>query len=234
MTRYINRCCLAGIRAAMAQPHPVKPANAPAFGWGVAPQIIMSKPNDAALPSWWKGPRDFGGAWKAVVAWFTVHEQEGGNPSPLAGVEVSDLELWGKKISGEWALLQAGVPEWCGTFAATGGTWNGAQLPITTQPDGSVIVTPKGGAMMHGARFRVPLPFAGAVPDVISIYATVTHRAVGAGASASRFVVQCGVDWWPTMEAQTSAFSPCDYNPGAASGPFVKSETTQVHSHVYA
>ncbi len=230
MDRTLNRCCLAQARADMRRPHAVRAHHAPAFGWGVAPQVVMGgRPHDDGLPAWWKGPRDFGGWWWAVCAWFAVFEAEGGNPAPTGVVEVSDVELWLRRRNGAWTLLQAGPPDWATAYAPTGGPWH---TVISAPRTPAAQCQPRDGYMIHGAKSRVMLPAIDGEPDASGVFATITHRLVGD--PAARYVVQAGVDWWPSMSTRIADFAPFDYHPGACTGPFVPAVTGYAHSHVTA
>lgn len=212
----------------MSQPHPIRPHGVP-NDWGRAPAVYMGcRPYADAVPRNWPGPMVE--EWRGICAWWVAYEAETGNPAPDADVVIGEVSLAARLRSGEWRSLYLAPSQWAAAFREPSVTQD-ASIKLEHWRD-CVIARPGRGMHAHGGMWQVETPWGLGGADLTALYAHVSHKSIGPNADQSRIVVQCGIDYWPSMHTRSADLAPATYIPGAALGRFELARPTWSHSHV--
>jgi hypothetical protein len=222
-----NRERIATALSDMKQRHEIVPFGIEIKGgWHVAPYVVMGvEPLGSAVPAWWRGIRH--AEWHSLAAWFTVYMDSPGTPTVNTGVEIGGIEVWVfTESTRQWTLLRAGAkPSWQGAFnpaadrslQRSGGKFS---------PQGTFVAIPTMSYMVHGGIAQTAVPWTDR-PDIRALLVSVKHRLAVIDTSKpddrdlAQFGLLAGADYYPWVGAQVADLG-ASYNPGAASGRFLR------------
>lgn len=214
----------------MQQVHEGVPAGvADGVGWKTRPAEGMgTEPYAASIKPWWKGTKF--AQWRAIVSWFTVYAEEGGNPAENSGVEVAGVEAWYLSTTDrEWKRLQSSLrPTWHGAYATNAIDRSVERIHAASSVEG-LVLAPSRQNMVHGGLSHADTPWS-ADPeraDLSALLVSVRHRlalkdAVGPDDRArARLMVQAGADYYPFSGAKVSDLNAA-YVPSIGLGRFLR------------
>jgi hypothetical protein len=211
-----------------AYPHGVPSS----FAWGQRPVVAMGcYPHSDYLPEYWPGDHTrFAGPWTNTTNWFAIYRATDSsgvdlNTSTNTGVLVGTMRLWFlSRRTLTWVPVgEVEPPTWAYSKAE-----NTSGSPLQTSPiksktaEGALCLSPP-GFFTHGGVLRYDIPLAW--NDIAAVLGTVSHKLgridpnLPDDADLAKFVVQCGVDYYPNATATLADLG--SYAPGAGSGQFI-------------
>jgi hypothetical protein len=228
---------LADALADMSKPNEIVPEGiAKTARWRYGANVTMgTEPYASAIPSWWKPGIRFP-EWRAMVPWFVIYPEEGGNPSTNTAVEVSGIEFWVlTETSNAWEKLEAAaVPAWQKEVGLKGQSPRSAQT-IQSSADSRAFL-PSSDFMIHAGLPQVAVPWIqGRGANVKAMLVSVRHRLIVANPalpddrSTARLGFSLGIDYYPWLGATVKDLK-AKYVPAAGVSRFIKITTEWRHS----
>lgn len=225
------------VRTNSTAPNEIIPHGVPDnYGWKYQQQTAMGcVPLRSGVPAWWDGTSP--DEWRAMLPWFIAYEDATRNVSQHAKIEVSGIELWVMSMAGKWQLVSSGLsPYWSDPFSENAVDRLPANATSIERTGSSHIFRPGNGVAVHGGLSKANTPWGASAPDIKAICASVRHRLVPGDIDDTEDAflgVQCGVDYWPSVNSTIADVAPAKYLPSACAGRFMRSAADWKRSTVY-